>query len=467
VSVALQPPVILVHAITGSVLRDEYPLPPEPVWDPGVFGTEFYERIAVHPESARPSPEAHLYEAVGPSRVTVSHAVRSIYGELVELLRNDLHERGDPPVPAHLFSYDWRQDNRASAARLGDFINEVIERTNLLRDYAGECRSVDLVGHSMGGLVIAACLRAGRHRSAAGASQVRRVVTLGTPFLGAVDSLAKLATGESEIVGRRRHTERDVARLTPAVYQLLPVYERAFVDEAARPLSLYETANWQESVVASIAESIRLHSIRPELREGGPAAEAARRVAALQLLEKRLSACRELHALIDELDPDEVLLEPAGWLPLVGIDEKTRFAASLSLRTDPTTGLTRREWNFLVAEADYEGGGSAASAREFRLRLGDGVVPLRGAVPKWAEAKRERIVCVAERDFGGPLDLEDVVVRKFTSLHVTLPLMNLVQRWVLSFLKGRRWGELWGRPLPDVRPADWRPPVAGAGVVSD
>jgi hypothetical protein len=129
------------------------------------------------------------------------------------------------------------------------------------------------------------------------------------------------------------------------------------------------------------------------------------------------------------------------------------------------TGRSRKEWDFLVAESDYDGGANPAASLEFRLRLGDGVVPLSGAVPKWVD--RRRVVCVAERDFGGPFNLEDVLARKVTSLHVTLPLMNLVQRWVLSFLKGRRWGDVWGRPLPDVRAADWLPPLPGVGVKAD
>jgi hypothetical protein len=45
--------------------------------------------------------------------------------------------------------------------------------------------------------------------------------------------------------------------------------------------------------------------------------------------------------------------------------------------------------------------------------------------------------------------------------------MNLVQRWVMSFLKGRRWGDVWGRPLPDVRKEDWSPPVQGVAVKAD
>lgn len=463
---AVQPPVILVPGITGSVLRDVYPLPPQAVWDPGVFGVEAFERIAIHPESPAPSPEKRLYEALGPSRVTASHGVRIVYGELLDLLRKDLAETGEPPVPAYFMAYDWRQDNRAIAAELGQLIEEVIERANLLPRYAGECRAVDLVGHSMGGLVIGACLAAGKHLTPGGTSRVRRVVTLGTPFLGAVDALAKLATGESEIVGQRRHTEREIARLTPAVYQLLPVYEHAFFDTATQqPASLDDPANWQESIVASIADSIRRHATRPVLREAGAAGDAARLPAARALLETRLAACRELHSLVDALRPSELLLELDGWLPIVGIDEKTRFAAGLSVRTDPATGRARKEWDFLIADSDYDGGRDPASVRELRLRLGDGVVPLRGAVPRWAE--RTRVVCVAERDFGGPVGLEDVLLRKFTSLHCALPLMNLAQRWVLSFLKGRRWGEVWGRPLPDVDPAGWRPPVPGVGIKAD
>jgi hypothetical protein len=133
--------------------------------------------------------------------------------------------------------------------------------------------------------------------------------------------------------------------------------------------------------------------------------------------------------------------------------------------TDPATNRTRREWDFLIADSGYDGSKDPASAQEFRLRLGDGVVPVRGSVPPWIA--RERVVCVAERDFQGFLGLEDVVVRKFTSLHVTLPLMNLAQRWVLSFLKGRRWGDVWGRPLPDVKAAAWQPPVAGVDRKAD
>lgn len=45
---ALPPLVVVVHAITGAVLRDEYPLPPGPMWEPGEFKVQAFDRIAVH-----------------------------------------------------------------------------------------------------------------------------------------------------------------------------------------------------------------------------------------------------------------------------------------------------------------------------------------------------------------------------------------------------------------------------------
>jgi len=44
-------------------------------------------------------------------------------------------------------------------------------------------------------------------------------------------------------------------------------------------------------------------------------------------------------------------------------------------------------------------------------------------------------------------------------LHASLPLMNLVQRRVISFLRGTKTGDLWGRPLPGV--TRWDPGFPG------
>ena len=54
------------------------------------------------------------------------------------------------------FPYDWRRDVRETAKEFAAFVDEVLARTKLLRHYKGfdAVNKVDLVGHSMGGLII-------------------------------------------------------------------------------------------------------------------------------------------------------------------------------------------------------------------------------------------------------------------------------------------------------------------------
>jgi len=65
-------------------------------------------------------------------------------------------------VPVFVFAYDWRQPLARSELKLEAFVAEVIDRTKLLRYYYGtdwyETPHVDLVGHSMGGMLIAGYL---------------------------------------------------------------------------------------------------------------------------------------------------------------------------------------------------------------------------------------------------------------------------------------------------------------------
>src|SRR5262249_24018613 len=111
-------------------------------------------------------------------------------------------------------------------------------------------------------------------------------------------------------------------------------------------------------------------------------------------------------------------------------------------------------------ESDADPAESPALA-ELRSRLGDGTVAIRGAVPDWAD--RERVVCLARRDFGA---FENFPLEGFASLHAVLPWLNLVHRWIIAFFKNKDAGKakIWGRPLFDVRRSAWSSPVAGAAV---
>ena len=85
------------------------------------------------------------------------------------------------------FPYDWRLDNEVSAAKLADYIDFVLA---LHPDADG----VDLVGHSMGGLVSRRYLL----NSQSNRDRVKRFISIGTPWLGAPKALMTSATGDPD-----------------------------------------------------------------------------------------------------------------------------------------------------------------------------------------------------------------------------------------------------------------------------
>jgi hypothetical protein len=72
------------------------------------------------------------------------------------------------------------------------------------------------------------------------------------------------------------------------------------------------------------------------------------------------------------------------------------------------------------------------------------------------------VVCVTPEDYG-LLEIKDkVLMAAMQSFHAALPNMNLVQRLVVSHLKDLIYGDVWGRPSPDLDPnTPWDPPIAG------
>ena len=179
-----QNPVIVIPGITGTSLTDEYPINPEAIWS--TLLDKNFERLALHPDNLR-------YEAREPARVVRGQVFELIYGELIGALRHDLSAKADEWTPVFAFPYDWRQPVEETAKQLTEFVGEVIERTRLLRHYLGwplKRQSVDLVGHSMGGLVISEYLA--RCQAASSDARVRRVATLGTPHQGSVEAIVKI-----------------------------------------------------------------------------------------------------------------------------------------------------------------------------------------------------------------------------------------------------------------------------------
>lgn len=142
-----------------------------------------------------------------------------------------------------VFDYDWRQDNRVTAKRLCALLEA-------LASARGGRVKVNLVAHSMGGLVTLHCLRYGAGDDTgeptwAGARHVKRVVFLGTPFRGAPGMFDDFTLGTP--VGRNHALLSPEALFTFAsAFQLMPAQSDFFVDASGQPVAfdVYRPDAW-------------------------------------------------------------------------------------------------------------------------------------------------------------------------------------------------------------------------------
>lgn len=428
-------PVIVIPGITASDLRDTYPVSPDTVWS--ALLSKQYDRIVLHPDNLR-------YELHEPARVVPSAVFGIPYGDFIEELRYNLTDRQDRPVPVYPFAYDWRQPLDVVERQLGAFIEEVIGRTALLRHYhaAGYADDphVDLVGHSMGGLIIAGYLqRAGRK------ARVGKVATLGSPFRGSLEAPIKVITGTASLGPdtTANSREREAARLTPALYHLLPSFRGAVETTPGLPHDLYDVDTWQPGVVDTLAEFIRLHGL-------SPGTAPVRRETARTLLAVMLRLARAHRTRLERLSLAETSLSNSSrWLCIVGVDARTRVRLRVStVKGAPMFNLTGED------RVNHWGHAETTMAEQ----TGDGTVPLLGAVP--AFLTREELVCVRPGDFGY-FELKDKALLQATGFHQMLPGLNLAQRLVVSHLRGRATKGVWGCPAPGVSRQAWRPPIQG------
>lgn len=122
-----------------------------------------------------------------------------------------------PSSVLSVFPYDWRQS-------LFHHVDNLIEAIEVLAGNEG----VTLVSHSMGGLLCKLAIL--KLDSLKKSNLVKKLITIGTPWLGSPDAYKALTFGEPGIfegfsqffpIYSAEHT-RELSRLFPSVYQLLP-----------------------------------------------------------------------------------------------------------------------------------------------------------------------------------------------------------------------------------------------------
>ncbi|MFI7664172.1 esterase/lipase family protein [Nocardia sp. NPDC049526] len=141
------------------------------------------------------------------------------YGKLID--------RMGAAVPGRVlsFAYDWRLPNAYSALRLQRFVEGALER------FPGS--RVTLVCHSMGGLIARYYLEV-----LGGRAHAARLITIGTPFSGAVKAVKALTGNLFPWVPGLGERVARVARTFPAVAELLPTYRCVDTGPGTEPLPL-------------------------------------------------------------------------------------------------------------------------------------------------------------------------------------------------------------------------------------
>jgi pimeloyl-ACP methyl ester carboxylesterase len=223
-----QPPVVFIHGVMGSKLRNNRT--GEELWPGSLKRILFsnYSDVALQIDSESLNPKPSDIEAFD---ICDNAVGKDFYGKIVRTLGEvgeyklaQVGQKADKTRKNYyVFFYDWRQDNVVTARKLADFIDRI------RIDYGEPELKVDIVAHSMGGLVTRYYVRYGREDvlnsnefpvNLYGGDRVRRIILLGTPNLGSVKILNLFITGVQ--LGTREKIHTETLATMPSLFQLFP-----------------------------------------------------------------------------------------------------------------------------------------------------------------------------------------------------------------------------------------------------
>lgn len=242
-------PVIVIHGILGSKLvnRDTGRM----VW--GEFSHRSFDKEFIRSISHSMRlgvPLKHIHDNIEPAGLLESAEINFLgmnferpgYGHLIEILKAAGYALEGEPLPEgkhyhtlFIFTYDWRRDPVENAARLAEFIRaKSNQMANIYRARYGYRRDrvkFDIIAHSMGGLIARYYLMYGGadlpmdgappRLTWAGADYISKLVIVGTPNAGYLDTVIEMTEGLSVSSTAPRIPSVVIATL-PSYYAMLP-----------------------------------------------------------------------------------------------------------------------------------------------------------------------------------------------------------------------------------------------------
>jgi pimeloyl-ACP methyl ester carboxylesterase len=166
-----------------------------------------------------------------------------------------------PPGNLLPIAYDWRLSNRWTGRRLAGIVEPALERWRAQGGPYADAR-VTFVCHSMGGLVARWYIE-----HCGGAEVTRKLITLGTPYRGAVRALEQLVNGAHKGIGPLGVDLTEFARSMPSMYQLLPEYACI---EHGDDLAKTTEVPVPELTTGMVADGMRFHTQLAEAEAGRP-----------------------------------------------------------------------------------------------------------------------------------------------------------------------------------------------------
>ena len=251
-AVRQQVPVIIIPGMLGSRLFDRET--GVEAW-PGTkrkLMTSGYLELALQIDPATLEP---LDDGLVPGGLFDRAVVRDFYGRIVRALQEVGYRQARPGQRAlrgearlYIFTYDWRQDMVRSAQKLDGLIEQI------RRDYGDPELRVDVIAHSMGGMIVRYYQRYGTADvldgngflvTGAGARKLRRVALIGTPNLGSVSAIHSFLDGRR--VALSRLVTEGVATM-PAMYEFFPSPQVTWIANTrgeALDLDVFDVKVWR------------------------------------------------------------------------------------------------------------------------------------------------------------------------------------------------------------------------------
>jgi pimeloyl-ACP methyl ester carboxylesterase len=199
-----QVPLVLIHGVLGSKLR--FKDSKQSIWPGNLSKLAFskYKSLAYEIDNITIEPRQNKQEAYS---IMDTISGFDVYQEIIDTLVKfgnyklvNVSDIYSPGRKLYVFHYDWRQDNVKSAQKLDQFIKKIQAQ------YPDkENQKVDVVAHSMGGLIARYYMRYGTKdvlndtqfvANLEGAKNIRKAILLGTPNLGVVLSISRFVNGD-------------------------------------------------------------------------------------------------------------------------------------------------------------------------------------------------------------------------------------------------------------------------------